>query len=515
MSSSKQPILNIRNLIVTYYTRTKKILALHNVSLSVPEGQIMAIVGESGSGKSTLAQAIMGLLPKNQSKSEGAIHFDRKNLINMKEKELYKIRGHQIAMIFQDALASLQPLKSIGLQINDILSLQEGLNKAQQKARRVELFDSVGLPIYDSFFDRLPSQISGGQRQRVMIAMAIAGHPKLLIADEAVTALDHELQKQVLDLLKQLNKKLGLSILFITHDLNLLENFADEIMILQNGHKIEQGCLEDILHKPQHIYTKTLFSSLQYPEKKESNDNEILLSVKGLSLNYYQKKHVFGAEDEISILEDVSFDLYKGSTTAIIGRSGSGKSSLALGLLKLTPTKGDIVFDQHNIQSISNRKLKKFRKKVQIVFQDPYASLNPRMTLEEILSEGLNIHKLYKKSNERYTKLTQVLEDVGLNESYLARYPHELSGGQRQRVAIARALIIEPELIILDEPTSSLDMTIQKQILELLQSLQQQYNLTYLLISHDRKLVEEYCTHVLQVKDKKVIPYLFENKNQI
>ena len=501
MTHSKPAILTVRQLSVDYCSDGKMVNALNALSFSIKRQSITAIIGESGSGKTTLGQAILRLLPSSAA-IDGDIYFEGQNLLKMNENAFSHIRGHQIAMVFQDPLASLHPLKSLKTQLADIILLQE--NADHLEARIEELMEWVGLPKDPLFLERIPSQISGGQRQRIMIAMAIIGYPKLLIADEATSSLDQTSKEKIMDLLRSLHHRLGIAILFITHDLRIVENFAEEILILYQGQSIETGKTKHIYAQQTSAYAKQLFASRIYPQKQEKPLSKTLLRVNNLSLSYSKKNTLFGKEDDIPVLQHLNFSILEGSTTAIIGKSGSGKTSIALALLRLYPIKGEIYFRDVNISALPKSQRKLYRKKIQIVFQDPYSSLNPRMSIRNILSEGLDIHQLYPHQQEREKRFSHILKDVGLDSTYLQRFPYELSGGEKQRVAIARALIIEPELLILDEATSSLDMTIQKQILILLQNLQRKYNLTYLLISHDHILIEQYCTHILQLENGQI-----------
>lgn len=496
--SPKEKLLSIQNLDVTYVSSREKHDALQNINLDIDLTQTVALVGESGSGKSTLGLSILRLLKEGKAEIQGKILFHGKDIFKLSKRALYGLRGHKIAMIFQDPLASLHPLKTIGQQIYDVLKLQEGRRVSRSK-RIQEVLEWVGLSEIKGILNRLPSQISGGQRQRVNIALAIAGQPDLIIADEPVTALDYQLQSQILDLLKKLQKKFKFGILFITHNLKLLKNVADEIVVLKNGKIVEKNVTKYLFQSPKDAYTKNLIEAQNIPVAQTLYDDHDLIEVKDLSLSYQVKKSFLAKIDENKILDQKNLSIKQGSTTALVGKSGSGKTSLAMALLKLFPSEGEIFYKGANLHKLSARGLKYIRKHMQIVFQDPFASLNPRMTVEEILCEGLIIHHLYTESKKRKAKLIETLKDVGLGERYLHRYPHELSGGQRQRVAIARAIILEPEFIILDEPTSSLDATVQKQILLLLQNLQEQYDLTYLLITHDMDLVKTYCTHVIEL----------------
>jgi len=499
-------LLEIENLSVTFGHGDKAVSAVCGVSFNIQHGEAVALVGESGSGKSVTALSILQLLPyPNAWHPSGKIVFDGVE-INSPEAAI-PLRGNRIAMIFQEPMTSLNPLHTIEKQISEVLFLHKGLNGAAARARTLELLNLVSLPNPEQRLAAYPHELSGGQRQRVMIAMALANDPDLLIADEPTTALDVTIQAQILALLKDLQKKLGMALLLITHDLGIVRKVADRVRVMKNGEIVEQGPAKTIFTTPKHPYTQMLLAAepkghalavaANAPEVLCSNDIKVYFPIK--------KGVLRRTVDYIRAVDGVSFSVREGETVGVVGESGSGKTTLGMALLRLTGSKGGIVFQNHDLRALSANEMRPLRSSMQIVFQDPYGSLSPRMTIEEIVAEGLDIHGITKTRAERDERVTTVLQEVGLDPSMRERYPHEFSGGQRQRIAIARAMILNPKFVVLDEPTSALDMSVQAQIVDLLRNLQQRHGLAYLFISHDLRVVKALANHVIVMKNGQVV----------
>ncbi len=496
-------VIEINDLSVSFTQNNELVKAVQKSNFFINEGECFSIVGESGSGKSVTAMSMMKLIKEsNNTLISGYIKFEDENLLTLSEQKLSKIRGKGISMIFQEPMTSLNPLHTIKKQIGECLF---DLDKKEE--RIVELLREVGIENAEERLDHFPHQLSGGQRQRVMIAMAIANNPKLLIADEPTTALDVTIQKQILDLLDSLRKKFQMSLLLITHDLSIVKKISDRVCVMKNGQIVEQGETKNLFKKPKHPYTLKLINSSPNEKKFKSKNSKIILKTNNLNIRYQLNSNSFFNRKNkfFHAVKDLNIQLAKGSTLGIVGESGSGKSSLALAMLKLIKSEGDIFYKNYNISKLNDTSFRSFRKNIQIIFQDPFASLSPRLTIERIIGEGLEVHKKDLKKNEVSNLILQILEKVGLEKSMLNRYPHEFSGGQRQRIAIARALILEPEIIILDEPTSALDMTVQKQIVDLLLQLQKDLTLTYIFISHDLKIVKALSDQIVVMRDGKVI----------
>ena len=496
-------VIEIKDLSVSFTQNKEVVKAVQKSNFFINKGECFSIVGESGSGKSVTAMSMMKLLKKsNNTLISGFIKFEEENLLTLSEKKLAKIRGKGISMIFQEPMTSLNPLHTIKKQIGECLF---NLNKKEE--RIVELLKEVGIENAEERLNHFPHQLSGGQRQRVMIAMAIANNPKLLIADEPTTALDVTIQKQILDLLDGLRKKFQMSLLLITHDLSIVKNISDRVCVMKNGQIVEQGKTKSLFKKPKHPYTLKLINSSPNEKKFKSKNSKIILSTKNLNIRYQLNSNSFFNRKNkfFHAVKNLNIKLAKGNTLGVVGESGSGKSSLALAILKLIKSEGDIFYKNFNISKLNDTSFRNFRKNIQIIFQDPFASLSPRLTIERIIGEGLEVHKKDLKKNEVSNLILEILEKVGLEKSMLNRYPHEFSGGQRQRIAIARALILEPEIIILDEPTSALDMTVQKQIVDLLLELQKNLTLTYIFISHDLKIVKALSDQVVVMQHGEVI----------
>ena len=485
-------LLTVKNLSVSFHSDDgEERRAVKNVSFNVGCGEVVGLVGESGSGKSVTALSVLGLLPypKAGHSFDSSIKFNGQELVGAEDKILRKVRGNEISFIFQEPMSSLNPLHKIGDQIAESLRQHRRISpkKADKEVERLLRLTGISQPEIRK--KAYPFELSGGQRQRVMIAMAIANKPKLLIADEPTTALDVTIQAQIIDLLIELKQKLNMSILFISHDLKLVRQIADRVCVMKSGEIVEQGAVEDIFRQPQHDYTKLLVSASML--QKES---------------YPLKKNFLGRTTSyLKALDQVNLDIQCGECLGIVGESGSGKTTLGMALAGLIKASGDIFYKKINMKSLSGKGKKALKQKMQIVFQDPYNSLNPRMTIEDIVSEGLIVHYPELSRAERRQRAAAVLEEVGLGAEVLRRYPHEFSGGQRQRIAIARALVLKPEFIILDEPTSALDVTIQAQIIKLLQDIRRQRSITYLFISHDMKAVRAMADRIAVMKDGKIV----------
>jgi len=483
-------ILDVKNLNISF----DKFSAVKNANFFIESGKISAIVGESGSGKSVSCLSLLGLL--NRASIKGSAIFQNRDLLKLSEEELIKVRGKEISFIFQDPLTYLNPLIKVGKQISEVLIIHKiCTSKKDAKKETEKLLEQVHIDT--SKYNSYPHQLSGGQRQRVMIAMAIACKPKLLIADEPTTALDINVQKEIINLLKELKDKMKLSILLVSHDLNLVKDFADYIFVMQNGEVVESGN-KNIFNSPKNAYTKKLIDSTNVENSSSvlsKSDN--ILEVKNISVSYDKNK---------KILDNISFSVKCGDIIGIIGESGSGKTTLANALLRLIPIdSGQIIFENQDISKLSEKELRKsFRRDFQIIFQDPFSSLSPRMNIESILEEPLKIHNLGNKK-QRKEKILDILREVSLPKNILSKYPHEFSGGQRQRIAIARALLLNPKLIILDEPTSSLDVCIQSEILELLLKVQKSHKMTYIFISHDINLIKKIVNFILTISNGRII----------
>ncbi len=493
-------IVNIRNLDIVFNQNNR---VVKNVNLKIIKGKTTAIVGESGSGKTLSALSILKLLPSGANISEGQIFFKDEDVLSLSNNEIQKIRGNKIATIFQEPMSSLNPLHSINKQIEEIILTHNKVSNTEAKIKTIKLLTEVGLEEIANRPKTYSYELSGGQRQRAMIAMSIANNPDLLIADEPTTALDVTIQMQILDLLLSLQKKLGMSMLFISHDLSVVKKMADFIYVMKDGRIIENGTNEKIFKNPSNAYTKVLISSRSRNKINVTKKRNAILKIEDLNVWYPIKKGLLKKTiDHVKAINNVSFILNEGESIGIVGESGSGKTSLILAILKLIKSKGKIFIKNKDINLFSNKEILNMRKKIQIVFQDPFSSLSPRMNVEEIISEGLNIHYPKLSKNEKKLKLKEVLNNVGLNYfECIEKYPHEFSGGQRQRIAIARALILQPNILILDEPTSALDITIQNQIIDLLNDLQKKMSLSYVFISHDMKVIQSIADRIIVLKN--------------
>lgn len=521
-------LLQVENLRVSFRNEEKQYIeTVKGISFSIPVNTTVALVGESGSGKSVTSLATMGLLPTESSQIalDSKILFEGKNLLDLPRREMRKKCGKDIAMIFQEPMSSLNPVFTVGSQIAEILQLHLGMSRKQARARALELLIEVGIPSPETKIDAYPGQLSGGQQQRVMIAMAIACKPKLLIADEPTTALDVTIQKQILNLLESLRKKHQMSMLFITHDLALVGEIADQVIVMRHGQIREQGRVKDVLERPQDVYTKALLhcrpqlskrpmrlpmisdfmqqkdddyiethtidvESLQQRSRGLTGQEEIILDVRDLKKSFYSRKGLFGKE-EFQAVKGVSFQLAKGKTLGLVGESGSGKTTIGLLLMRLQEaTGGKALFQGRDLLSMTEKEFAQYQRKIQIIFQNPYASLNPRFTVGQILMEPMQVHRIGANDVERKQMALDLLERVSLPAQAFYRYPHEFSGGQRQRIAIARCLTLKPEILICDESVSALDVSVQAQVLNLLQDLQDEFGLSYMFISHDLSVVK-------------------------
>ena len=504
--SESDTLIEVRDLAVEFVTGELKQCVVENVSFSIKRGETVALVGESGSGKSVTAHSILRLLPYPLARHpSGSIHYAGQDLLKLDENKLRNIRGNRIAMVFQEPMTSLNPLHSIGKQINEVLALHKGLTGKAATTRTLELLELVGIPQPHKRLKAYPHELSGGQRQRVMIAMALANEPELLIADEPTTALDVTVQLKILELLKDLQARLGMSMLLISHDLNLVRRIAHRVCVMQRGQIVEQASCEQLFKAPQHPYTQELLGAEPSGKPVEVPAGEPLLEVDDLRVWFPIKKGLLRRTvDYVKAVDGIDFRLPRGQTLGIVGESGSGKSTLGLAILRLLGSQGAIRFQGQALEGLSQHEVRPLRRQMQVVFQDPFGSLSPRMTVGMIVGEGLRIHRMGTEAEQEQAIVDALLE-VGLDPETRHRYPHEFSGGQRQRIAIARALVLKPALILLDEPTSALDRTVQRQVVELLRTLQAKYNLTYLFISHDLAVVRALSHHLIVVKEGQVV----------
>ncbi len=538
-SHATAPLLRIQDLSVDFRSEGELVPAVQRLDLDIKTGQTVGLVGESGSGKSVTALSILGLIPQPPGQiSSGSIAFKGQNLLQLPEKQLRQIRGNDISMVFQEPMTSLNPVFRVGYQVAEVLRLHRKMSKKQAWQRTVELFDWVGIPEPQRRVRSYPHELSGGQKQRVMIAMAIACEPDLLICDEPTTALDVTIQQQVLELLQRLQKDLGMSMLFITHDLAVIADLADEVVVMYRSEKVEQADTQAIFSQAKHPYSQGLLAcrpklhgnprrlltvadymhedgraktvtaaQLQPQVKADKSDQPVLLEVNQLHTYFPIKSGWFGrVKAHVKAVDDVSFTVHKGETLGLVGESGCGKTTLGRSILRLQqPTSGSVVYDGVDVMAQSNDQLRALRSRMQIIFQDPYASLNPRMTIGQTLMEPLKIHQLGGSKNQRWDQVADLLQQVGLNPDHRNRFPHEFSGGQRQRISIARALAVAPEFIICDESVSALDVSVQAQVLNLLLDLQAQHGLTYIFISHDLSVVNFIADRVGVMNEGKLV----------
>jgi len=513
-----QTLLSIKDLSVSFSTPQGIVSAVRGIGLTVQKNEILALAGESGSGKTVTAMSIPRLLPDNALQIEGSILFDGIELLNLSKQAIEKLRGDRISVIFQDPMNSLNPLHTIEKQIAENIKIHRSPGKREIRTRVIELLHTVGLPEAEARLGDYPHMFSGGQRQRIMIAMTLANDPELLIADEPTTSLDVAIQAQILELLKDIQLRTKMSILFITHDLDVVGRIADRVVVMKNGEIVETGTSDSILKKPKHSYTRRLIEA-DYTEMPRDFDPDapVVLAGENISVDFPIHKSLFKRNaGYISAVKNVSVVIRRGQTTGIVGESGSGKTTLGMALLRLEKSKGKIYFNGNGIHDLNEKALRRMRRDMQPVFQDSFGALNPAMTIEEIIDEGLCLHYPEMRSDERYDIIVNTLRDVELSAEILDRLPHELSGGQRQRVALARVLALKPELIVLDEPTSSLDRFIQIQLMELLRNIQKAHNIAYLFISHDIKAVRAISHSIIVMRHGQIVEHgsveqIFEN----
>jgi peptide/nickel transport system ATP-binding protein len=537
-------MLQINNLHIQFKTPGDLFEAVKNISFSLQKGQTIGIVGESGSGKSVTSLAIMRLLDKKQTVINGKISFEDVNLFDLSEEEMRTIRGNRIAMIFQEPMTSLNPVLTCGYQVTEAIKLHLGFNDEEAKEHTINLFKEVQLPRPEAIFDTYPHQISGGQKQRVMIAMALSCNPEILIADEPTTALDVTVQKTIIELLIRIKAERGMSLIFISHDLGVIREIADHVLVMYRGEIVESETVDNLFANPQHPYTKGLLACRPSPKhhlkrlpviadftaandtetidhirqqynysadersarKKKLYSQETILKVTGLSTWFPVNKGIFDKIEYIKAVNNVSFDVYPGETLGLVGESGSGKTTIGRSILRLIePTAGNILFEDTNICKLNKTDMRQMRRDMQIIFQDPYSALNPRLTVGESIMEPLQVHQFYKNNTERKEKVLQLLERVNLLPEHFNRYPHEFSGGQRQRIVIARALALQPKFIICDESVSALDVSVQAQVLNLIRELQQEFNLTYIFISHDLAVIKHISDRIMVINKGEIV----------
>jgi microcin C transport system ATP-binding protein len=501
-------ILSVKNLCVSFHQAEKAIEIVKGISFDINPCETVALVGESGSGKSVTAHSIMRLLPYPQAfHPDGKIVIEGKDLLSLPIKAMRAIRGKEIGMIFQEPMSALNPLHTVEKQIGEVIKHHEQYNRVELHQKVIALLEQVKLPDIESKLSAYPHQLSGGQRQRVMIAMAIANKPTLLIADEPTTALDVTIQKDILNLLKELQSQYQMSILLITHDLGVVKYMADRTLVMKQGEIVEEGITQTIFNYPQHTYTTFLLNSHPdgEPVSVDTNGTEILLQTQSLYVRFPTSKPLFGKPKHFfEALKGIDLQIHQGCTLGIVGESGSGKSTLALAILKLIQSDGNITYNKQAINALTEKQIRPLRAAMQIVFQDPFTSLSPRMSAQQIIGEGLQIHKALDEK-ELAQRVEKIMLEVGLDPDMKNRYPHEFSGGQRQRIAIARALILNPKIIFLDEPTSALDQAVQKQIIDLLRKLQQERRLTYVLISHDFRVIKALSHQIMVLKEGNIV----------
>lgn len=499
-------LLEIKDLNIRFNSGKNAVDAVRGVSFSINKGEVVALVGESGSGKSVTALSIMQLLPSAANIVSGSITFNGNELLGKNEEEIQRLRGNDISMIFQEPMSALNPLHIVEKQIAEVVMQHKGVTMEQARPRVMELLELVGLPNPAQWLPRFPHELSGGQRQRVMIAAALANDPDLLIADEPTTALDVTIQAQILQLLKELQKKLGMAVLLITHDLGIVRHMAQRVCVMQHGVLVEQGDAANLFASPQHPYTKHLLDSEPKGHAAPvAKDAKEILRVEHIKVHYPIRKGILKRiVDYVRAVDDISFTLREGETLGVVGESGSGKTTLGMGVLRLTKATGTTVFMGQNVLTMNHKELRPLRQRMQLVFQDPYGSLSPRQTIGAIIGEGLSIHNIGTQ-DERDKAVADILHEVGLQPEMRHRFPHEFSGGQRQRIAIARALILKPRLIVLDEPTSALDRSVQSQIIALLRDLQTKHQLSYIFISHDLRVIRAMSHNVLVMQHGKMV----------
>ncbi len=503
-----KPLLDIKNLSVDFVNGANRTQAVKNLSLSIHKGETLAVVGESGSGKSVSALSVLQLLPYPVAQHpSGSIVFDGQEMMGAKSDVLRSIRGNRISMIFQEPMTSLNPLHTIEKQISEVLFLHKKMQPDAARKRVVELLELVGLQKLATRLGAYPHELSGGQRQRVMIAMALANEPDLLIADEPTTAVDVTVQAQILKLLQELQKKMGMAILLITHDLSVVRKVADRVAVMYRGELVELADTKTLFESPQHDYTRMLLAAQPKGQPRPVDENaHAIVQAQGLKVWFPIKKGVFQrVVDHVKAVDGIDITVRRGQTLGVVGESGSGKTTLGLAMLRLIRSEGPVMFNGRMMSEMSGEELRTLRRDMQIVFQDPYGSLSPRLSVGQIISEGLEVHFGNLSRSEREDRVVQALREVGLDPETRHRYPHEFSGGQRQRIAIARAMVLNPKFVILDEPTSALDMSVQAQIVDLLRGLQEKHHLAYMFISHDLRVVRAMSHEVLVMRGGKVV----------
>jgi len=532
---TRKPLLDIQNLHISFGNKKKTVEVVHDISFAISENEIVGVVGESGSGKSVTAMAIMGLLPKKTAQLKGAVLFNEINLLQISLDEIRKLRGKEIAMIFQEPMSALNPSLTCGCQVTEIIRLHFNYSVSKAKKETLLLFEKVKLPRVNELYNSYPHQISGGQMQRVMIAMAIACNPKLLIADEPTTALDVTVQKEIMLLLKTIQKETKMSMLFISHDLSLVSEIADKVVVMCQGDIVEKGSVLQVFKQPKDDYTKALLASRPslgmrlkklptiaslsdhsfHPKEITAQERAIkhkklytqapLLEVLHLKKEYFSNAGLFRKKNVVKAVNEVSFTVFDGETLGLVGESGCGKSTLGKAILQLDKaTSGSIKYRGKELTTLSSSEIRSLRKEIQLIFQDPYSSLNPRMLIGEAILEPMQVHKIGKTQRDRKKRVLELLTRVGLNDSYFNRYPHELSGGQRQRVGIARTIAMEPKLVVCDESVSALDISVQAQVLNLLNELKDDFGFTYIFISHDLAVVKFMADQLLVMKEGKI-----------
>jgi len=502
------PLLSIRDLKIDFRQAGHVTHAVRGVSFDIAKGETLALVGESGSGKSVTALSVLKLLPYPSAEHpSGEVWFKGENLLDEDERDIRRVRGNDITMVFQEPMSSLNPLHTVEKQIGEILELHRGMSGAAARKRVIELLTQVGIREPETRLQSYPHQLSGGQRQRVMIAMALANEPDLLIADEPTTALDVTVQAQILKLLKDLQTEHGMAILLITHDLGIVRKVADRVCVMTEGRIVEQGETEDIFKNPRHAYTRHLLNAEPKGEPPAADDSApVVMEADDLKVWFPIKRGLFRRTvGHIKAVDGVDITVREGQTLGVVGESGSGKTTLGLALLRMISSQGRIVYLGQDIDAYSFGRMRAMRDDIQIVFQDPYGSLSPRMSISEIVGEGLKVHETDLSYEERRARVAKALSETGIDPATMDRYPHEFSGGQRQRIAIARAMVLQPKFVMLDEPTSALDMSVQAQIVDLLRSLQSRHKLAYLFISHDLKVVRALANDVIVLRAGKVV----------
>jgi len=506
--SDSTKLLDVRNLSVNFTSDETEVEAVKGVSFSMNRGDTVALVGESGSGKTVSALSIMRLLPyPAASHPSGEVFFKGRDVLKLPLSDMQKLRGRDIGMIFQEPMSSLNPVHKVEKQIGEVLKVHQGMSDTKARVRVLELMDKVGIPDPETRLNAYPHQLSGGQRQRVMIAMALANEPDLLIADEPTTALDVTIQAQILELLQRLKKELGMALLLITHDLTVVRKMAERVCVMNHGEIVEAAETEKLFTEPQHAYTRHLLAAEPKGEPPASdNTAPVIIRTDNLRVWFPIKRGLLKRTvGHIKAVDGLSLQIREGQTVGVVGESGSGKTTLGLALLRLTSSDGPIVYMGKNINGLTFKKMRPYRREMQIVFQDPYGSLSPRLSVSQIVEEGLIIQHPKMRPEERRARVSKALSEVGLDPATQDRYPHEFSGGQRQRIAIARAMVLEPKFVMLDEPTSALDVSVQAQIVDLLRDLQDRHNLAYMFISHDLRVVRALSNYVIVMKDGKVV----------